>query len=338
MSGARELVSWWVAQLRDLVPSQLTASERTDALVVEVRPHDPLMVLTMRRKGREVPLGEADTVRLRKILADRRPRRVLLRVSPGVVLERPLVLPSAAESELERAVAWEIDRISPFTSDEVAWTWLVDRRDRAAGRLHLTIAMLPRAGLALALETLGNAGVVPTAVLAPRGDAAPWLIPLSSTIGSPGIRRALLAMTVLCAVLAVATAALPFVVQEQALTRADAHVARLRPAIAEVDALRSRTTERAGGLDAVAAEAARVGQSLTMLSALTALLPDDTYLTALSLRQRVITMSGRSASATRLLPLLAADPSIRNGAFAAPVTRAEGGRFDVFSIRAELGS
>lgn len=339
MSGVNEFASWWVAQLRDLVPGRLTSSQLVaDALIIDVRPNDPSMALIMRRNGRETPLGPSNPSRLRSLLAERRPRRVLLRVAPGVVLERPLVLPAAAEAELGRVVAWEIDRISPFTADEVAWTWVIDRRDRVAGRLHLTIAMLPRAGLAQALTELRDAGVTPAAVLAPRPHAAPWSIALSPTARSPGSSRALVAIGALCAVLAVVTAALPFVMQEQALGRVDAQVARLRPAVAEADTLRSRISERAGGRDAVAAEAARVGQALNLLSALTALLPDDTYLTALSVRQRVVTISGRSASATRLLPLLAADPSIRNAAFAAPVTRAEAGRFDVFSIRAELGS
>ncbi|HYZ64615.1 MAG TPA: PilN domain-containing protein, partial [Acetobacteraceae bacterium] len=65
-------------------------------------------------------------------------------------------------------------------------------------------------------------------------------------------------------------------------------------------------------------------------------LPDDTYLYELSLRDRVLTVSGQSAAAARLIPLLAADPAVRNPAFAAPVTRNETTGAESFSIRAEI--
>jgi general secretion pathway protein L len=47
-----------------------------------------------------------------------------------------------------------------------------------------------------------------------------------------------------------------------------------------------------------------------------------------------MTLSGRSASAPRLITGLSAAPEIQDAAFAAPVTRIEGATADVFSIKA----
>jgi general secretion pathway protein L len=69
---------------------------------------------------------------------------------------------------------------------------------------------------------------------------------------------------------------------------------------------------------------------------LTRILPDDTFLTDFSLRDRHFTISGRSASAPRLITGLSADPMIRNAAFAAPVTRIEGASADAFSIGGDI--
>jgi general secretion pathway protein L len=69
----------------------------------------------------------------------------------------------------------------------------------------------------------------------------------------------------------------------------------------------------------------------------TRILPDDTFLTDFALRERQMTISGRSASAPRLITLLSADPTLRNTSFAAPVTRIEGATADVFSIKTEIG-
>ena len=72
------------------------------------------------------------------------------------------------------------------------------------------------------------------------------------------------------------------------------------------------------------------------IAAITDILPDDTWLTELTLRQRKLGMAGRSAGAARLIGLLSADPTIGDATFAAPVTRANQGGVDAFSIRAEL--
>jgi general secretion pathway protein L len=66
------------------------------------------------------------------------------------------------------------------------------------------------------------------------------------------------------------------------------------------------------------------------------ILPDDTFPTDFSLRDRHFTISGRSASAPRLITGLSADPMIRNAAFAAPVTRIEGASADAFSIGGDI--
>ena len=70
---------------------------------------------------------------------------------------------------------------------------------------------------------------------------------------------------------------------------------------------------------------------------MTRLLPDDTYLTEAELRQRKVTLTGRSGGAARLIGLLAADGRFRNPAFAAPVTRVETLHAEVFTIVAEVG-
>ena len=69
---------------------------------------------------------------------------------------------------------------------------------------------------------------------------------------------------------------------------------------------------------------------------MTELLPDDTFLSDLSLRQRRLTIGGQSAAAAKLIPGLAADPMFRNPGFTAPVTRSDQLKKDVFSLRAEV--
>jgi general secretion pathway protein L len=136
-------------------------------------------------------------------------------------------------------------------------------------------------------------------------------------------------------VLALAAVALPFLEQSRASDEVEARIARLKPRVAEADALRRRIAASAAGSDAVTAEHARVGDALQAIAALTDILGDDTTLVGLTLQKRQVTLEGQSAAAAKLITTLSADPTIRNASFAAPVMRSETGA-DLFSIKAEV--
>ncbi len=64
-------------------------------------------------------------------------------------------------------------------------------------------------------------------------------------------------------------------------------------------------------------------------------LPDNTWLSSLSLQQKRLMIEGHSAAATRLIAALASEPRLRNPSFAAAVLRAENGE-EIFTIQAEV--
>ncbi len=72
------------------------------------------------------------------------------------------------------------------------------------------------------------------------------------------------------------------------------------------------------------------------LAAVTDALPDDTWVTDLTLHQRQVTLAGQSHEAVRLIGRLSSETALRNPAFTAPVTCSETGRGDLFSVSAEL--
>jgi hypothetical protein len=53
-------------------------------------------------------------------------------------------------------------------------------------------------------------------------------------------------------------------------------------------------------------------------------------------QQRKVTLSGRSAAAARLIGALSASKGLRKVAFAAPVTRLDAIRVELFTITAEV--
>jgi general secretion pathway protein L len=351
-----DLVTWWSEQMLQWVPARLVARDRgaAHALVVSqddapdglvtpghVVPPRVTALLLRRRRDRALGSFAVDPVgllALRDALPGRsRPPTIVLRLQSALLLEREVVLPLAAEREPERVLGYEMDRLTPFSADEIFWTHDIARRDRARGRVHLRLSVVTRASVRPVLDAMGQAGLAPTELAVEAPDGTPRRIALRR----PDSRRARLTRGATavaaagCAVLAAAAVALPFLLQSAASRRVEQRIAALRPAVAEAEALRRRVAATTEGVDVVAAERTRLGDALAVLAAVTDLLPDDTFLTDLTLRQGRLTLNGQSDAAVRLIAALSADPVIRDPEFVAPVTRVDG-RADLFAIRAEV--
>jgi general secretion pathway protein L len=341
-----ELLTWWVERMRELSPARLRARDDrpADALVVEASATTTDLRLFQRRRRRETALGsiEAGAPRVRP-RSTGPGRAVALRLAPSDVLEREVTLPLAAERDLDGVLRYEMDRLTPFAAADVLWTAVVLRRDRVRDRLGVRLVLVPRAGLRPALAALTAAGTPATVLEIPGGpdragsSRTGWtVIALDGTGQTAWRRRGATALAAACAVLAVAVVAVPPLRQSLALDGVEQRIAALRPRVEEAAAIRRRIAAARANVDVVAAQRARVGDPLAALATLTEILPDDTYLTELTLAQRRVMLRGQAAGAARLIALLAADPGIRDPAFAAPVVRNEAGRADLFSIQAEI--
>lgn len=337
--------AWYWQQMTGLLPPGLRARDDgpANALIVVARSQEPLLVeLVARRRRRETSLGVfnpegANAGAASRTVAAHRAPAILLRLPPGTFLQRAIALPLAAEAGLESVVGFEMDRYTPFTAEEVHWTVVVASRDRAGGRLRAVVSLVQKQRVAPMLEALRAINCVPSALEAEAPGGVIQRIGLNrhDTRRRTRQRRTLMVAGGVCAVLALTAVGVPFLVQRQASAAIEQRIAALRPQVAEAETLRGRLAARAAGSDAVAGQQALVGDALRAIAALTRILPDDTFLTALVLHQRRIEIEGQSANAAQLIASLSSDPIIRNAAFSAPVTRTENGA-DLFSLRAEV--
>lgn len=323
------LFAWWLARITELLPTAWTigAARARDGIVVEFNGRD---LVVSRRSGRQqepISLGAAARLVPR--------HQVLLRPPAGTVLVKRHVVPTAPRRQMDLLLRHELARITPFPAEELFWRWDGYPKAGDATRTEVALTMVPKMTLAAALATLADAGLRVDFIevgqperprLLPAGDVA------DRSAGTILVRGLIGA----CASLAIIALLLPPVLQTFALHDTDRAIAELKPAISQVEALRHGMTAGDAARDILAREAERTGDVLQILATVTRILPDDTFLTDFSLRDRQMTLSGRSASAPRLITGLSADPAIRNTAFAAPVTRIEGAALDVFSIKAEV--
>lgn len=313
------LGEWWLDRMREMTPPFL----RGEPSIV-ITPQSDGSCTAHRRRGaqyRPVALGAVARLSART--------STVLKVPPEAELQTRHVVPTASRDDLAEMLRHELPRITPFSEADVLWDWQARPRPNERTRSDVVLTLVPRVMIAAPLATLDRLGIEPKLLELPSGRRIP-LKPDSRPRRT--LRRALIGAAMGLAALA---AAMPFLVQWWELRQTEAAIASLRPAVAKVEAVRRQRQAAVAGQDILARDQARAGDVRDVLATLTQLLPDDTYLTDFSMRQRQIVISGRSSSASNLIPLIAAAPGFRNAAFDSPVTRLVGATKDAFSIRME---
>jgi hypothetical protein len=289
--------------MTDMLPTWLVRRPAAPATALVIAPDSiqhsvvDTVTLSTRRRRREQVVGhlvldEAGLATLRQALS-RLGRRV------PVLLEREVNLPLATESDVGNALRFSIDTLTPFTAEELFWSWAIILRDRVHGRLHVRISLVRKAAMEKLIAALERAGIAPKMLEFPVSDAETRTIALGGMVPrSFTLRRGLAGLGGFGVGVAFTLAVLPMVMQMRASAATEAQIAALQPRVAQVLALR-RAAGNTDGLDAIAHERARVGNALQVLAIVTDSLPDDTYLTELSLRQRTLALVGQSGEGDR---------------------------------------
>lgn len=341
----RDFIIWWFGQLADLLPRALRRSAPAEADATVLAPVGSLargidaVAVGLRRNGKETALGRfaLGTAGLAE-LPRAAGKPAVLRLGEADVLGKTVTMPLAAERELDQVLAFEMDRETPFRAEELYWSHRIAAADRQNGRLSVRLLLVPKANLTPLLAALGQVGIIPERVEIADGPDAGSCLPLAadSSRARSASSYLLWPAAVCCAALALAAAITPFVRQSTALASLDRATAAGRAAATEADGLRRAIERLSGSADLIQKERDKAGHPLEVLAATTRILPDDTFLTEMELNQRKLTLSGRSAAAARLIGAFAADGEFRNPAFAAPVTRIEALKLEIFTIIAEV--
>lgn len=322
-----EIALWWVGQMRALArPLLPPAPSLPDALIVAMDGLDDEGTLLLRRDGKETGLHSLAHGR-----APATPSGLAtgLRLPPGLVLSRELTLPLAAARDLRTLVGFELDRLTPFAADELYWGVSGIVQDRARARLVCTISIALRSQVEALRAKLAVFNLAPSFIEAGAGR-----IELSG-VAPPPAQHWRMGLAGLCGVLALACIVTPFVRQQIALNDAAQIIADAAPAAHVAQGLRQQLAAAAQGRAAIT-QARHQGDALQVLATLTDALPDDTFLSDLTLKNGDLSFDGQSANAAQLIGLLSSVPGLRDPSFTAPVTRTADGKADIFALHATV--
>jgi len=256
-------------------------------------------------------------------------------------LLRTLSLPLAAESRIDGLMQHEIDRQTPFSAEQVVFAATVLSRDAASGQLQAELAVLPRTALAAALAALGplaarlNGADIDDA--AHRAGRRRNLLPLAQRrprVDRDGRVRALLAAAAVLALLLAGVATLHN--REQAVVRLAAERDAAFDRAREARALRLQLDTAISATNFLAEQRAARPTMLELLDDLTRRLPDDAFVTRLSVEQDRVVITGAARSAGALVATLQQSPFLKGPALAGSLRQDPRTGRDEFTVLAQL--
>jgi general secretion pathway protein L len=244
----------------------------------------------------------------------------------------------AAEANLRQALAYEMDRHTPFQAEEVFYCWKILNRDREAGQLYIELFVSPRQPLEAQLEVLKRLSLDPAG------------IDVESTDGLLGINLLPLAMrhrivnqqSRLNWLLAAGTIVLLIFVMTQSLWLREHQIQNVETAIDEVRAeamavqqIRKQIDDASEAAGFLQGRKIQNGYKVEAIAELTRILPEDTYLDRLSVHAETTQMQGKSDNAQALIELINSSPYFQNASFRGPTRLDNRSGKEIFDLSAD---
>jgi general secretion pathway protein L len=330
--AARRFRAWWGTELATFLPGRLTGTiGLRHRLPVAVQGDHGLMVTDGAVKH-AIPVWAARPKR----------RAVVLRLPAEAGLSRRITLPTTAAAALPQLLRREMDRLMPWPSDQVFLAAEVLHRLDGGRKVEVEMTVVPLAAIAAAKGVLDDYGV-PIAALElndPTGKRI--LLPPGAEMAATGTRRLRRMVLAAAAVFAMAVigagGALGWQIRQRdrAIDALQSRIAAARPAVDEVQRLRQEIAGLSGAQRFIDDKRRATPAASIALESVSRLLPDDVWLTDLSLADASLRAGGYAPDASALIGAFEESGRFADTRFLAPSARDRDTGRDRFSVGARI--
>ena len=317
-----EFLSWWGRELSTLVPESLSARL--------MPPKPQLWIVPAESGGGDYRIWRADGQpkvldvfgagedpqllrgRWRDILAEFRDGQpeVRLCLHEDQALALPVEMPAAVEGNLDQALRYQLDQLSPFRADQVVLDHRIEHRDQDRGRIAVTLRIVPNEDLEPLLNRARAFGAAIHAVdtLAVEDPPRPEGFNLLPESRRPRYVHARARFNMLLGAGLVVVLALVMaqtvILRERTLSGLRAEADELRVEARRVMQLQQAFEETLLAANFLAEKRASQPAVIELMEELTRLLPDDIWLQQFQLQGSDLRIQGQADGSQRVIGLL----------------------------------
>ena len=345
---AGQFFRWWGEELRNAMPSRFRERMQYARRKLLVQINHGEIVFSI-DKAKSIQSLDALPVDLDPQLLQQRIRDLLLRhelvevnrdllLPEDVVLHTHVVMPLATEANLRQALAYEMDRHTPFDAEEVFYSWHNVTRDREAGPLHVEVYVTPREAVESQLEQLKRLGLAPTGVDVATADGPMGINLLPETLRYHVVNQQVRlnwAMAAVAVFLLIFVMAQSLWLREHQVEVIGEAIDGVRAEAMAVQQIRKQIDDASEAAGFLQTRKVENGYKIEMLAELSSILPDDTYLDRLTMHSDTTQMQGKSGNAQSLIELINDSPHFENASFRGPTRLDNRSGKEIFDLTAD---
>jgi general secretion pathway protein L len=339
--------NWWTGELGSLVPAWVQKIFGGGAEYLVISRDENGTTLSHLKSDSEsllasFPADESGTEAREQYLRDNAQYAELkkvLRLTGTQGLRKQIKLPMAAEENLSQVVSFEMDRMTPFKSDQIYFSTVIVNRLKATRQIVVDLMLTPRVKLDGLLEDLSLSGWRPDLVYL-AGEGKPGTYNLLPEKFKPPRNRwpdyINLALTVIIGSLIAMLTILPIWSAHSESQHLQAEVKRVGKIAKDVESMREESDKLLHQARFLQDKKHVEPVLVDTLEELSRVIPDGTWLNGLQFANRRLTIQGLSPSASSLIQRIDASAFFRNVSFVSPVTKDASNGLERFQIAGEV--
>jgi general secretion pathway protein L len=343
---------WWKHELSFLVPEKIKQLFNDSQGFIIIKAQNNQLILSYQLDGQVEQLAtlerdQSAIDRYQDLLAsDERlsKAKVILRLSRQDAIQRELALPLAAKENLEQVVAYELDRYTPFSANQVYFAVKrLPKLSNRAEKIKVSVVLTTRQILNELYDYLDVLGISPILVDYDGVDNdiensrdTYNLLPEQFRPKVAKIPRIIHATLIgLVFLLLAVVIIMPVWSESQIVDELSVKVQKLEKEANKIKALQVETDAMKEETQQVLNEKNATYPVLTMLNTLSTLMKDDTWLAYLQYTEGHLQMQGESPAASTLIAVLEESEVFSNVVFVSPVTQDSVNKQEHFQIKVD---
>ncbi len=325
-----EFWTWWKDELTSTIPLSFRhVLFNAKKLVLEIDGENVEIYRTIGNKKHNIgllPLVDLLTHQNGKVIREPSANEKILCLPQNLVLEKNVAFPLATEENLREVLSYEMDRLTPFSAEQVYYDYYVISRDKKKNNIELKLIVVPKDRVSPLINQLQSTGFQPHIVtvknLETGGHFPINLLPSEKRAKKMNALRIVnYSLGILLVLLFLIAVILPIWNKTQ-------HIKMLEPELSLYTKKAAETTKLREQVEIAKEEALFLGEKkeasiliLEILDELTQIVPDDTWINQLEIKSNELNIHGESISSAALLPIIESSELFTNAQFRSPVTQ-----------------
>lgn len=346
---------WWLTELRDALPAvwqqklqyalrRVTLGLDGDSLTVGVDENRDLRALESFPLSQDVRL---QLEQIQQLLSDRElvESPCFLVMDQSSVLRKEIKLPLAAEANAGQVLAFEMDRQTPFRASDVYYDWKILKRDADSGQVTIDLFVVPRSEVDQSIQLLSERRLRLAGVdIVDEGSAQSGgrtlglnMLPVEQRARGFGRKtRTNLALAAAAVVLLAVVMAQSLYLRAHQVTELEEAIAEVQGEAREVQKLKEQIEDSSEAATFLTVRRESSPLAIELLTDITRLLPDNTYLDRLVIGESSVQMQGKSQNAQQLIELVNSSELLDNASFRGSTRLDARTGLEIFEVNAEV--